>query len=170
MIKRVMIMGRSGSGKSTFAYKLHQKTNLPLYHLDKYFFTDAWQERKYEEFIAIQQELVNQEQWIIDGNSTKSFEMRYKKADICLYFNCSRSCCYIRVFKRLFCKNKRIQDRAPNCPEKVSWSLLTYMWGFEHRVNPILNRLKETYPHVQLIEVRNKKDLIALQDRYDWNE
>lgn len=78
MIKRVMIMRRLGSGKSTFAYQLHQKTTLPLCHLDKYFFTDYWQERNDEKFIAIQQELVNQEQWIIDGNSTKSFEMRYK--------------------------------------------------------------------------------------------
>ncbi|WP_160149915.1 hypothetical protein [Legionella beliardensis] len=32
-----------------------------------------------------------------------------------------------RVFERLLFKDKRIADRANNCPEKVSWSLLKYM-------------------------------------------
>ena len=126
MIKRIMIMGRSGSGKSTFSYVLHQKTNLPLYHLDKYFFTDYWQERNYQEFIAIQQELVNQEQWIIDGNSTKSFEMRYKRADVCLYFNFPRYLCYWRVFKRLFYKEIKIDDRADNSPYALSHTKRSY--------------------------------------------
>lgn len=157
-----MIMGRSGSGKSTFAYELHQKINFPLYHLDKYFFTDYWQERNYEEFIAIQQELVNQEQWIIDGNSTKSFEMRYKRADVCLYFNFPRYLCYWRIFKRLLIKNPGINDRADNCPETVGWSLLKYMWGFENRVNPILNLLKQNYPNVRFIEINSDTALKKL--------
>lgn len=157
-----MIMGRSGSGKSTFAYELHQKINFPLHHLDKYFFTDYWQERNYEEFIGIQQELVNQEQWIIDGNSTKSFEMRYKRADVCLYFNFPRYLCYWRVFKRLLYKEISIDDRADNCCERVSWSLLKYMWGFEKRVEPILNLLKHNYPDVRFIEINSDTALKKL--------
>ncbi|MBA2651602.1 MAG: DNA topology modulation protein [Tatlockia sp.] len=166
MFELIMIMGRSGSGKSTFAYALHKKTNIPLYHLDKYFFKDYWIERDYKEFIKIQQELVNQEQWIIDGNSTKSFEMRYSCADLCLYFNFPRYLCYWRVFKRLIYKDNLIDDRADNCGEKVSWSLIKYMWSFESRVDPILLRLKETYPKVQFIEVRSDDDLENLKKNY----
>ena len=70
-IKRIMIMGRSGSGKSTFAYRLHVQTKLPLYHLDKYFFTDFWVEQDYQQFLGLQQSFVNEDEWIIDGNSTK---------------------------------------------------------------------------------------------------
>ncbi len=154
-----MIMGRSGSGKSTFAYKLHKKTNIPLYHLDKYFFIDYWVERDYREFITIQQELIDQEQWIIDGNSTKSFDMRYRCADVCLYFNFPRYLCYWRVFKRLFIKERLIDDRADNCREKVSWSLLKYMWGFERRVDPILRLLRHNYPNVRFIEINSDKAL-----------
>ncbi|STX29206.1 DNA topology modulation protein [Legionella beliardensis] len=157
MAHRIMIMGRSGSGKSTFAYHLHQQTKLPLYHLDKYFFTDYWVERDYQEFLTIQQALVNQEQWIIDGNSTKSFELRYQRASVCIYFNYPRYRCYWRVFKRLFFKDKRIDDRANNCPEKVSWSLIKYMWGFERRVEVILHQLKRSYPQTQFIEIRSDK-------------
>jgi len=162
MIKRIMIIGRSGSGKSTFAYELHQKTSFPLYHLDKYFFTDYWEERNYKEFMAIQEELVSQEQWIIDGNSTKSFEMRYKRADVCLYFNFPRYLCYWRVFKRLFYKQITIDDRADNCREKIGWSLLKYMWGFEKRVNAILTLLKQNYPGVRFIEINSDMSLKKL--------
>ncbi|WP_419418753.1 DNA topology modulation protein [Legionella sp. D16C41] len=159
MPHRIMIMGRSGSGKSTFAYQLHQHTKIPLYHLDKYFFTDYWVERNYQEFLSIQQSLVNQEQWIIDGNSTKSFEMRYQRATMCVYFNYPRYRCYWRALKRFFCKDRRIDDRAPNCPEKLSWSLLKYMWGFENRVQALLIYLKENYPQTYFVEIRSDKEL-----------
>ncbi|STX51310.1 DNA topology modulation protein [Legionella busanensis] len=159
MPHRIMIMGRSGSGKSTFAYQLHQQTHLPLYHLDKYFFTDYWVERNYQEFLSIQQSFVNQEQWIIDGNSTKSFEMRYKRATLCLYFNYPKMLCYWRVLKRFFYKDKRIDDRATNCHEKVSWSLLKYMWGFEKRVQTLLKQLQQNYPQTLFIEIHSDREL-----------
>ena len=66
-----MIFGRPGSGKSTFANKLSKEINTPLYHLDKYFYVDNWIERDYQEFLQVQQDIVNQPSWIIDGNSTK---------------------------------------------------------------------------------------------------
>ena len=105
---------------------------------------------------------MNQEEWIIDGNSTKSFEMRYKRADVCLYFNFPRYLCYWRIFKRLLIKNPGINDRADNCYETVRWSLLKYMWGFENRVNPILNLLKQNYPNVRFIEINSDTALKKL--------
>ena len=58
-----MVMGRAGSGKSTFGYELHKQTNINLYHLDKYFFKDGWVERNYQEFISIQQGLFYNRIW-----------------------------------------------------------------------------------------------------------
>lgn len=154
-IKRIMIIGRPGSGKSTFSVQLQKKLNLPLFHLDKYFFEKNWVERDYQEFLSSQKEMISNPSWIIDGNSTKSYEMRYKNADLCLYFNFPRWLCYGRVFKRLFHKHPDIDDRAPECSETVRWSLLKYMWNFENRVNPILQQLQSQYPHVQFIELRS---------------
>lgn len=156
---KVMIFGRSGSGKSTFALKLSKNTGLPLYHLDKYFFEGHWRERDYTEFLEIQQSLVNQDKWIIDGNNTKSFEMRYAKADWAIYFNYPRSICYWRIFKRLYAKDKNIDDRAENCHETVRLSLLKYMWSFEERVAKQLADLKNKYPNCRFIEVTKDKDL-----------
>jgi adenylate kinase family enzyme len=79
--KRIMIFGRSGSGKSTFATWLAEKLTLPLHHLDKHFYVANWVERDYNEFLQIQQNLVNSDCWVIDGNSIRSLEMRWSKAD-----------------------------------------------------------------------------------------
>ena len=77
---RIMIFGRPGSGKSTFALMLHNITFIPLYHLDKYFFSSNWKEVEYKDFLEIQKSIVDQEKWIIDGNSTKSFESEICKS------------------------------------------------------------------------------------------
>ena len=158
---KIMIIGRSGSGKSTFAVWLSRVLNIPTFHLDKYFFEKNWVERDYQEFLSSQKDMISRENWIIDGNSTKSYEMRYACADLCLYFNFPRWLCYWRVFKRLFHKHPSIDDRAPNCPETVSWSLLKYMWNFEERVTPILKELQSKYPDVQFIELRSDTEVNA---------
>jgi adenylate kinase family enzyme len=88
--------------------------------------------------------------------------MRYKRADLCLYFNFPRYLCYWRIFKGLLIKNPSINDRADNCHETVRWSLLKYMWGFENRVNPILNLLKQNYPNVRFIEINSDTALKKL--------
>lgn len=154
-----MIFGRPGSGKSTFALKLNQALKLPLYHLDKYFFENNWLERNHDEFLAILQSLVNQDKWIIDGNCIKSLEMRYAKADLAIYFNYPKYICYWRILKRIYCKDKQIDDRAEDCNETVSFSLLKYMWNFESRVAKQLDYLKQKYPHCQFIEIKSDQDL-----------
>lgn len=156
---KIMIIGRPGSGKSTFAICLANILNIRVFHLDKYFFEKNCIERDYQEFLSSQEDMISRASWIIDGNSTKSYEMRYACADLCLYFNFPRWLCYWRVFKRLFHKHPSIDDRAPNCPETVRWSLLKYMWNFEGRVDPILKQLQLKYPNVRLIEFRSDAEV-----------
>jgi adenylate kinase family enzyme len=159
---RVMIFGRPGSGKSTFAQALHQTTGIPLYHLDKYFYTANWVERDYKEFLAIQQALVLEESWIIDGNCTRSLAMRYARANLAIYLNYPRYICYGRILKRLFTKNKAIDDRAPGCKETINFKLLRYMWTFHQRVEPSILHLQQQYPATKFVEMRSEKELYFL--------
>ena len=99
-MKKIMIFGIPGSGKSTFSALLAVLLHIPLYHLDRYFYTQRWKERAYNEFLAIQESFVEKESWIIDGNATRSLEIRFKKADVVLYFRFNRLLCLWRIFKR----------------------------------------------------------------------
>ncbi|MBS0186306.1 MAG: DNA topology modulation protein [Proteobacteria bacterium] len=161
-----MLFGRPGSGKSTFAFKLHKMTKIPLHHLDKHFYEANWIERNYEEFLALQKKIVDQESWIIDGNSLKSLEMRYSRAQMTIYFNFPLRQCYWRVFKRLFDKNPQIDDRAEGCRETIKIRLLQYGWHFPKRIAPSLEVLRKTYPRVTFIEVKSQKDLKMLEKEF----
>ena len=159
---RIMIFGKPGSGKSTFAFKLQEKTALPLYHLDRYFYTKNWIERDYQEFMDIQHKIVAQDRWIIDGNNTKSLEFRYARAQLCFYFNYPRWICFWRILRRkLTRKNLALNDRADGCAETIRWSLLAYMWRFERLIEQRghLAELRLRYPNVKFVAVCCDKDL-----------
>ena len=159
-----MIFGRPGGGKSTFSLWLEDKTNLPLHHVDKFFFKERWVKRDPQEFLTMLEALVAKPQWIIDGNATKTLGVRYRHTDLCLYFCYPRWLCFWRVFKRRFQKRSAIDDRAPNCPERITWKLLVYMWGFEKRVNKILPALQKTCPDVRFVKVKNDRALNVLKN------
>lgn len=163
--KRIMIFGRPGSGKSTFAVALSQYLNLPLYHLDKYFFTFNWVERPYEEFLALQQHIINQDYWIIDGNSVRSLEMRYAHADLVIYFDRSRWLCLFRLMKRRLSKDKTIDDRAPHCPEILRFRLIAYMWTFHKRVASFLQCIAKNSCKKPVIYIKNDHDIQKCLER-----
>ena len=154
-----MIFGRPGSGKSTFALALHKAVGIPLHHLDKHFYEANWVERNYQEFMQIQQSIVEQNKWIIDGNNTKSLELRYSHANLVLYFNYPRWLCYLRTFKRLFNKKSEFDDRALGCKETIRFNLLRYMWSYEDRVINQIHDLKARFPHVEFVEIYNDKQV-----------
>lgn len=157
-----MIFGRPGSGKSTFASSLANILNLPLHHLDKHFYTEKWAKRNYDEFLNIQNKIVNSNAWIVDGNCTSSFEMRWSKADLVLYFNFPRVVCYPRILRRFFKSNKMLDDRAEGCYETIRFSLLKYMWNFEERISPQIMLFKEKYSDVVFREIKSNNDLNKL--------
>ena len=80
-MKKVMIIGCAGAGKSTFARKLRDKTNLPLYYLDMIWHKPDKTNISREEFDEKLQEIIQQEAWIIDGNYGRTLEVRLKACD-----------------------------------------------------------------------------------------
>ena len=131
-LKKIMVVGVTGSGKTTFCQKLSEKINFPLYHLDRYFFTDNWQERPFTDFMHDLNDILHKDQWIIDGNSMHTFSHRLPFAETIIYFKFNRFVCFWgivkRHFQRLVSKEKNFADRAENCPEKITWKLLKYTW------------------------------------------
>lgn len=159
---RIAIFGKPGSGKSTFASELSKKLNAPLHHLDKIFFIENWADRNYQDFLADQQKIVSTDSWIIDGNSLQSLEIRYARANTVIYFNYPSWLCCWRMIKRFWRSNPDIQDLPPGCTKTISWKLLSYLWGYENRINPSLTALQERYPQIQFFEIRSDKELKQL--------
>jgi adenylate kinase family enzyme len=145
--RRIMIFGRPGSGKSTFATRLAQALDLPLYHVDKYFFCENWEKRPHEDFLADMERLVAQEAWIIDGNAIASLPIRLERADMAICFVLPLPICLWRIVKRFFLKNP-YDDRAKGCKEKIRWPLITYTVGYRRRIMKLLQELQPQYPNL----------------------
>ena len=75
-MKRVLVIGGNGSGKSTFSRKLGEKTGLPVVHLDKIFWRGNWEYISREEFDVLLKTELEKAEWIIDGNFERTHEER----------------------------------------------------------------------------------------------
>ena len=67
-MKRIAIIGSSGAGKSKLAQQLGILLVLPVIHLDTLFWQAGWIETPRDKWNTIQEQLIQQETWIMDGN------------------------------------------------------------------------------------------------------
>lgn len=154
-LKRIAVIGLPGSGKSTFATKLGKTLNIPVHHLDKHMF-DGRTKRNKEEFLSIKESLVNEKNWIIEGCSLSTLEMRFARADTIIYFHLPRWLCIWRVLKRLFTFDKAIADTG--CLNGINWTLIKYIWNFEHDKRERIEELRKRYPNVEFLIFRHSQD------------
>ena len=80
-MRKVIVIGCPGAGKSTFARKLRDATNLPLYYLDMLWHKEDKTNISREEFDTKLNDIIKKDNWIIDGNYLRTLEMRLKECD-----------------------------------------------------------------------------------------
>lgn len=158
-MKRVMVIGCCGAGKSTLAKQIQQRTKLPLFHLDQLYWKANWEETPEEEWIPKAQEVVDKEEWIIDGNYSGTMDMRLERADTIIFLDRSRWLCLYRVFKRIILNYGRTRaDMAEGCKERFNWEFIVYVFHFNDVKRPkIIRRLKGG--------LKNKKVYVFKKDR-----
>ena len=100
-MKRVIVIGCPGSGKTTFAEKLNKRTGLPLYYLDAIWHKPDKTHISREEFDQRIQEIFATDKWIIDGNFNRTVEMRLKECDTCILFDLPTEVCLQGATERL---------------------------------------------------------------------
>ena len=100
-MKKAIIIGCPGSGKTTFAEKLQKKTGLPLYYLDAIWHKPDRTHITREDFDARMREIFAEEAWIIDGNYSRTIEMRLKECDTVFLFDLPTEVCLQGAIDRL---------------------------------------------------------------------
>lgn len=80
-MKKIILIGSGGAGKSTFSRKLSNKLNIKVFHLDALMWKPHWEmtDRTYQ--IQIQKEIIEKDSWIIDGNYNGTMDMRIDASD-----------------------------------------------------------------------------------------
>ena len=86
-MKRVLVIGSPGAGKSTFARKLRDGTGLPLYYLDMVWHRSDRTNISREEFDQRLCEILEKDRWIVDGNYLRTLEMRLHACDTVFFLD-----------------------------------------------------------------------------------
>lgn len=80
-MKKVIVVGSPGAGKSIFSQKLKDITNLPLYHIDMLYHKEDGTHISKEKLEEKLKNIFKEEHWIIDGNYQRTLELRLKECD-----------------------------------------------------------------------------------------
>ena len=100
-MKKVIVIGCPGSGKTTFAEKLNKRTGLPLFYLDAIWHKPDRTHISREEYDQRLAEILELEEWIIDGNYSRTLEVRMQACDTIFLFDLPTEVCIQGATDRL---------------------------------------------------------------------
>lgn len=164
-MRRVMVVGCSGAGKSTFARRLADRTGFPVVHLDRLFWRPGWVESARPEFEAAQREhLAPDGAWICDGNYGSTIPLRLALADTVVFLDEPRRVCLTRVLRRLIRRAPR-PDMTDGCEERFDLPFLRYVWRFptDHRLR-VVRMLEDARDRVTVVRLRGTREVERFLD------
>lgn len=146
-MQRIALIGSGGSGKSTLARKLGSKLNIEVYHLDALFWKPNWQPTPKEEQKRIQMNLVEKEEWVIDGNYNGTMDIRLNAADTVIFLDFNRMLCTYRVLKRIIqYRDGKRPDMAKGLKERFDFNFVKWVWNYPKKIRPVVLKRLESLP------------------------
>lgn len=160
MVKKILVIGCSGSGKSTFTVKLADLTGIKAIHLDRLWWKPNWAEETRENFDQKLCKVFGLDGWIIDGNFSRTLEQRVSQADMVFRFEIGTFACVLGYFKRLISGKlgKKRNDITEGCNERLDISFVKYIIGFSKNNKKDTDELLSRYPDVKVITFTSRKD------------
>ena len=146
-MKKVIVIGCPGSGKSTFAKKLHIKTNIPLFHLDMMY----WKEDKtvVEKFVFLDKlfTVLQQDEWIIDGNYASSMELRIDKCDTIFFLDYPLDVCLSGINER----KGKVRSDMPWVEKEDDAEFIEFVKNYNLQNRPLVMKLLDKYSYKNII-------------------
>jgi adenylate kinase family enzyme len=142
-VKKVAVIGCGGAGKSTLSRVLSEELNIPVYHLDRLYWKPGWIPTENDEWEDILRDLISKEEWILDGNFSRTLDIRIKNADTVIFLNMPMYLCLYRIIKRRFMYiGKTRPDMNEGCPEKIDLDFVKWVCGYnKNQKSRILDKL-----------------------------
>ena len=159
-MRRVVVVGSGGSGKSTFSRELGRVTGIPVIHLDREYWRPGWEETPKDEWKARVADMLEGERWIMDGNFGGTREMRMQAADTIIFLDLPRRVCLYRILKRTFKYYGRSRpDMAEGCLERLDLEFVMWVWNYKHRSRMTLLAELEGLEEKSVMILRNQRQV-----------
>ena len=153
-MKKIIVIGPGGSGKSYFSKELSQILDIPVYHLDNIFWNKDKTHISREEFDLKLNEILKEESFIIDGDYSRTYETRMKSADTIFFFNFS-------LEDSLNGVSSRIGTHRTDCPfieNEFDPEFKEFLIHWQIETRPKVLELLKKYKDKNIIIFTNRKD------------
>ena len=155
-MKRVLVIGCPGGGKSTFARALHDLTGLPLVHLDLLFWNADQTTVPRPVFLERMQTALQQEAWIIDGNYHSTMELRLQACDTVFFLDYPLDVCLAGAVSRA--GKPRLDMPWIEPADGPDEEFISYIKGFRENQRPVVLSLLEKYSEKQIMVFHSRDE------------
>lgn len=165
-MKRILVIGPGGAGKSTFSTRLGELLRLEVIHLDSLYWKSGWIESDKADWATTVGRLLERETWVMDGNYSGTLASRIAACDTVMFLDLPRMTCIWRVFRRaLKYRNRTRPDMAPGCPEQLSLEFMLWIWDYPSKSRPkVLRLLDECDTNTTIIRLRTPNEIERFLD------
>ena len=145
-MKKVIVIGCPGAGKSVFARRLSGKTQLPLYHLDMLWHKADKTTYTRGEFDAKLKQVLAQANWIIDGNYLRTMPTRLKECDTVFLLDYPLDVCLAGAMSRI----GQHRDDMPWVETEFDDDFKQWITDFPTKQLPQIYQLLARYPEKEI--------------------
>ena len=138
-MKKIIVIGCPGSGKSHFSRELHKKTGIDLYHLDMMYWNSDKTTVEKEVFLERLNNVLEKERWIIDGNYISTMETRLSRCDTVIFLDYPTEISLEGVRQR----RGKPRDDMPWVENDEDLEFIEYIKSFNAQQRPVVIELLE---------------------------
>ena len=153
-MNKVIVIGSPGAGKSTFSRRLRDKTGLPLFYLDRIWHLADRTTISREEFDARLGEILRQERWIIDGNYSRTMEVRLAACDTVFCLDYPVEVCLAGARERV----GQVREEMPWVEETLDEEFRQFIVDFPITKWPQMLRLLEEKGHNKEVHIFRSRE------------
>ena len=152
-MKKIIVIGCPGSGKSTFSKDLHNITKIPLYHLDMLFWNKDKTTVEKTVFLEELLKIIEYDEWIIDGNYASTMDLRMQKCDTVIFLDYSLDVCLEGIKER---KGKARSD-MPWIESDDDIEFVEYVKNYNLQCRPNVIELLRKYSNKDIYIFSNRE-------------
>ena len=140
--RKIIVLGCSGSGKSTFSRRLREITDLPLIHLDNIWWKPDRTHISREEFDRKLEEILRTDGWILDGDYSRTYEMRFRACDTIIFLDYDEQTC----LKGIAGRTGQVRSDIPWAEDKPDPELVRLVRNYRGDNRPRIYELMKLHP------------------------
>ena len=163
-LNRVVILGRSGTGKTTLAKLLSHKLHMPYLHLDSVYWKKNWESLPKPIFNKkIRMYLKKHPRFVMDGNytNTETFMERLMIADTIILLDYDKTVALKGIIKReKQYKHRYRSDMAEGCIENIDQEFLHYVYRFDKKNIRLKACIRSFIGNKKVYIFRSREDLM----------